>query len=71
MKSARHKCIAAKARFRRLIESGVVIRVIRATFLKVAEVVLMQHHAVVLETEPPGELRVGRYLLWVDLTVAQ
>ncbi len=68
MKSARHKCIAAKARFRRLIESGVVIR---ATFLKVAEVVLMQHHAVVLETEPPGELRVGRYLLWVDLTVAQ
>ena len=42
-----------------------------AAALQVAEVVLVQHHAVVLEAEPAGELRVGRHLLLIDLAVLE
>src|SRR5262249_16880955 len=39
--------------------------------LEVLEVVLVQDHAVVLEAESPGDLRVGRGLVLIDLAVLQ
>ena len=64
--------VAAEGAFGQFVEVRVLLGVgRRRALLHVAEVPLVQDHAVVLEAEAAGQFRVGGHLLLIDLAVRE